>query len=172
MSEKTGTTISCDRYDCEDTAFGRTTEEARETASRREWTKEEDGRDFCYTCTKIRAGRKKPAEVVPEGVRLFLVLDAAREAGFDMHEFDQSDDDEGHYPWCCGQKAEVHSLIGSPYGVRCEKCGKAIADLFGPSFGNSWVQTCDSDKVDTEDPVCWVIVSEFNEVQAATQEPS
>lgn len=162
MSERTGTTISCDRHSCEHTVFGDTPENARENAARQEWAKEEDGRDFCWGCAKIRAERKKPADVVPEGVRIFEALDAAREAGFDMREFDGVDDDEGHYPLCCGQRTTVHAFLGCPDYVACEKCGKAIANVFAPSFGNAWVQTHDSDKVDLEDPTCWVIVSEYN----------
>lgn len=57
---------------------------------------------------------------------------------------------DNYKPTCCGTEVEVNSFIGSAYRAECAKCGKFIFDVTGPSFGNSWVSVCDSNKVDME----------------------
>ena len=160
MAEKTGTTITCDRYGCEWSIHRPTPEEAREYVAGRGWTRTEDGRDFCPDCTMLRAKRKKPRDLVPAGVPVRTVFGAAEAAGWERRE----DGGLSHF-FCCGSEVEYHSILGDAYAASCSTCGAAIESVLAPSFGRSSVAFTDSDKVDVEDPECWVVASEY---QAAT----
>jgi len=152
MSEDRGTTIRCDRYECNATVFEADAAGARSRADRLGWTRTECGRDFCRLCTEIRNKRKSPVEIAPEGLRLFEVFDAAEAAGWERRDYDE-EAGMAHF-FCCGQEVEVASIIGMPYYAKCRECGTAIADIFAPHVGRGSVVMADPDKVDTEDPVC------------------
>jgi hypothetical protein len=160
VSVTTGTTIRCDRHDCTRTAFGANADSAAKHAAAAGWTHTDDGRDFCGSCTSIRAARKSVHDLVPEPVRLFEVFDAAEAVGWERR--DGEEEGVAHF-FCCGEEVAVDSVIGYPYHARCKVCGKAIADAIGPSFGNAWMSMPDPDLVDTEDPATWVIVAEYEE---------
>ena len=170
MSERTGTTINCDRTSCDRTEFGATPDDARGNAERFGWTRTDDGRDFCPTCTEIRANRKKASDFVPEGVRLMTPFDAANAAGWERRDYDE-ESGEAHF-YCCGSEVDVSAIIGIPYYAKCETCGTAIGDVLGPSFGKSSVAMADPDKVDTEDPHTWVVVAEYEAAREARAEPT
>ena len=163
MSERTGTTITCDRHSCRDEISRPTAEEAREAAQRAGWTRTEDGRDFCPRCSEIRAQRQKVASLVPPGVRLMTAWDAAEAVGWERREYDE---DAAHF-LCCGEAVTVSSLLGIAYYARCGICGKAIANVTGPTFQGSTVSLPDPDKVDLDDPRVWVVVSEYESAVAA-----
>jgi len=169
MSERTGTTISCDRYECDSTAYGKAEDEARADARERGWERTEDGRDFCRQCVEIRARRKKVADLVPKGVRLLTPFEAAEAAGFEKRDYDEKEG-VAHF-YCCGTEVDVSALIGTPYGARCTICANAIADVLGPSFGNGHVAMADPDKVDTEDPRSWVVVKEYEALCSTERTP-
>lgn len=163
MSEKTGTTIQCDRWTnkspCSSRVFEPTPEAAREFAERRGWTREEDGRDFCPRCSEIRANRKPPADLVPDGVRVMEPFDACEAAGFERRDYNE-ETGEAHF-YCCGQEVEYFHFIGVPYGAKCKVCGVQVGSVFSPQFLNGAVAFFDSDKVVTEDPASWVVVAEL-----------
>ena len=60
------------------------------------------------------------------------------------------------HPICCGKPVEITTFIGSPYFAKCKICRKFIADVTGPSFGNSWVQTVSDEKVDMDTEALWI----------------
>lgn len=60
------------------------------------------------------------------------------------------------HPSCCEEPVDIQSFIGAPYFVQCKKCGKFAVDVFGPTFGNSWVRCVDSEKVDTSVDNHWI----------------
>lgn len=164
MATHTGTTLSCDRMECDATLMVDEHEAVPEQADRRGWTRTDDGRDFCPRCTRIRAERKKPAELVPDGVRLMRAFEAAEAAGWERREYDE-ETGEAHF-YCCGSEVKVESFIGAPYYAICETCETAIADIFGPSFEGGAVAMPDPDKVDVESPHTWALVSELEAAQA------
>lgn len=168
MSERTGTTISCDRWidknPCGSYVFEDTPEEARAAAERRGYTRTEDGRDYCSVCSEVRASRKSPAELVPEGVRLMEPFDACEAVGFERRDYNE-ETGEAHF-YHCGQEVEYFHFIGVPYGAECKVCGVRVGSVFSPHFSNSTVAFFDSDKVVTEDPASWVVVSELEAARA------
>lgn len=63
-------------------------------------------------------------------------------------------------PKCCGQDVSIRSFLGGAYFAQCECCKKFIADIAGPTFGNSWVNFLDGEKVDIDTPVRWICGTE------------
>jgi len=59
-------------------------------------------------------------------------------------------------PVCCETAVTLRSFMGAAYFGQCSKCGKFIADVAGPSFGNSWVNLIDSTKVDMNTDRFWI----------------
>jgi hypothetical protein len=55
------------------------------------------------------------------------------------------------FPECCGTPVEIRSFIGSAYFAQCDRCKKFIVDVTGPTFGNSWVNLPDHEKIDMDD---------------------
>jgi hypothetical protein len=165
MSERTGTTIRCDRYECKQDVFDESPEVARERAAAIGWTKSADGRDFCVGCSSIRAKRTKISDIAPAGVRLFTAFEAAEAAGFERRDYDEATG-VAHF-YCCGQEIEVSSLLGDAYAGTCKICKAAIADLLGPSIGNHTVGFPDPDRVDVEDPRSWVVVADLPAIEGA-----
>lgn len=64
--------------------------------------------------------------------------------------------DDSNRPICCGESIDVDTFIGAPYRTVCPKCSKFLFHVFAPEFGNSWVQTIDTDKFDMQDKRQWV----------------
>lgn len=61
-----------------------------------------------------------------------------------------------YYPECCGKNVDITTFIGSAYHAQCLVCGKFIHDVRGPSFGNSWVNVIDSNKIDCDTKLAWI----------------
>lgn len=59
-------------------------------------------------------------------------------------------------PWCCGMPVEVRSFLGGAYHAECEVCGQFVHDVTGPSFGNSWINLIDTDRIDCNTPARWI----------------
>lgn len=59
-------------------------------------------------------------------------------------------------PECCGEPIEIRSFIGCPYLGYCNHCRKFVASVDAPNWGNSWVQTIDSNKVDLDTDKLWI----------------
>lgn len=59
---------------------------------------------------------------------------------------------------CCGEKIEVRDFLGGAYYGGCKKCGKFVADICAPSFGNGSVSFIDTDKfpADTDWNRTWI----------------
>jgi len=53
-------------------------------------------------------------------------------------------------PNCCGAPVHIDSFFGDAYQAYCETCGRFIHDVLAPSFGNSWVNVIDTEKIDVE----------------------
>lgn len=159
MSVKTGTFIKCDHHPCGIQVFGRTVEEAERFAQEGRWSRTADGRDFCGWHTDQRAKRAPLRSLVPDGVTLRRAWGAAEAVGWEKR-VDEKDENLAHF-FCCGQEVQADSILGSAYQAKCKVCDRAIADVTGPVFGANTVAWPDSDKVDTEDPCSWVVVSEY-----------
>lgn len=154
MTIRIGATLSCDGTDCGAHLHEATAAELRERANRLGWVRALNGeRDFCGACADKRAKRKRLAEIVPAGVVLLGVFDAARAAGFTV-----SDDRPEAKVSCCGSPVEIQSWLGGAVAAKCETCGAAIADVTGPVYRNGSVSFMDSDKVDMETELRWVVI--------------
>lgn len=167
MSREYGYRIRCTNWiDCHNEIFDTYGEaNALERFGLCRWTTTEDGRDFCLGCSERRAARKKVSEIVPPGTTLYTAFDALEAAGFaKMYE---TEDGEAHF-FCCGKEVETTGFLGSATGAKCSICGTTVVDVTGPSFGRSTVSFADPDKVDTEDPVCWVILGDLPTPTEAT----
>jgi hypothetical protein len=73
-----------------------------------------------------------------------------------VHGWDIEPLPEDYKPICCGVPVACRSFLGSAYVAECETCGRFIADVTAPSFGNSCVVLCDSEKVDVETERRWI----------------
>lgn len=84
---------------------------------------------------------------VPEEFRqpLKTIHEALAEHGWDANPIP-----DDYHPACCGETVECSSFIGSTYLAHCNKCGRFVFDVTGPSFGNSYVAVVDSQRVDLE----------------------
>ena len=61
------------------------------------------------------------------------------------------------FPDCCGQRVESQSMFGDAYYAECKCCGRFIADISGPHFSGGAVSFLDSDKVDLDTQVRWIV---------------
>ena len=73
-----------------------------------------------------------------------------------VHGWDVDPFPEDYHPLCCGEPIDIKAFLGDPYHGECKKCGKFIHAMDGPSFGNSWVSTIDSEKVDITTESRWI----------------
>ena len=60
------------------------------------------------------------------------------------------------HPICCGEAVSIRDFLGSPYFAECKKCGRFLVDISGPTFGNSWINLPDNNKIVLDIDERWI----------------
>ncbi len=151
-----GYQLRCDTGDCSWKITRDTSEEALSAAEQQGWETVEQDFHFCPSCVVARAARKRPSEIVPEGVTVRTIPEGAKALGWDC----QDDGDAFHLFCECGTEVQYTHFLGSVFQASCDSCNTSLEDVTGPVFGNSHVTPIDSSKVVVEDPCRWISVKD------------